>query len=128
MDEAGRLQLRLGLCHGDLSPTNLRVDALGRPVLLDWGSATTGPVPYQDLYHLSECARTTGEPDRRALEALLAGWSEPVPPRAVSLITLLSALDLVRWALAHAPDRIAQQAAAAHLHVRRMLAPRGTVR
>jgi hypothetical protein len=121
LDEAGRLPLRFGLSHGDLFPRNLRIDAAGRPVLIDWGGASAGPVPYGDLHHLLDLARTTGEPDGSALDWLLSGWAEPVPPRALALMDLVTALDLVRWALARAPDRIGRQVTAARLHVSRTL-------
>jgi aminoglycoside phosphotransferase (APT) family kinase protein len=121
VDEAGRLPLRFGLRHGDLFPRNLRVDAAGRPVLIDWGGAAAGPAPFADLCHVLDLARSTGEADSAAVEALLAGWGEPVPPRAVALMELVWTLDLVRWALARAPDRIARQVAAARFQVGRLL-------
>lgn len=40
---------RFGLSHGDLSLRNLIIPKGEAPVLIDWGSASFGPVPWADL-------------------------------------------------------------------------------
>ncbi|WP_182112377.1 MULTISPECIES: aminoglycoside phosphotransferase family protein [unclassified Actinotalea] len=110
-----------GLTHGDLSPRNLRVPAQGGPVLLDWGSATAGPVPTTDLLHLLLRRSEVGDPDDTALAALAQGWGEEVDRRDTALSRLVSALDLTRWALEHAPDRVPEQVRVARRLVRRTL-------
>lgn len=117
--------LDFGLAHGDLSPRNLRVDTGHEPVLVDWGSAAAGPVPLTDLLHLHVARSRDGALDAAALAAFEQGWGRAVDPRVVALVRLLSALDLVRWALERAPERLGEMTAAARRAVRRAL-PAGT--
>ncbi|GAB7192921.1 hypothetical protein NUM3379_36300 [Kineococcus sp. NUM-3379] len=119
--EARELRLDFGLVHGDLAPRNLRVVPGAAPVLLDWGSATTGPVPFTDLVHLLRKRSEVGEPSGEHLAAFLDGWGEAVEGRAVALTRLVSSLDLVRWALDRAPGRVAEQVRVARREVRRAL-------
>ena len=112
LTEARALPLRFGLSHGDLSPRNLRVDRGHEPVLIDWGGAAAGPVPVTDLIHLISLRPSMGEPDGSALSEFADGWGEAIDPRALSLCRLVSTLDLVRWALERAPDRLDEMVSA----------------
>lgn len=49
LTELSDVDLAFGLCHGDLSLRNLVVPDTGDPVLIDWGSASAGPLPFGDL-------------------------------------------------------------------------------
>jgi aminoglycoside phosphotransferase (APT) family kinase protein len=49
LHDLASVPLRFGLSHGDLTTRNLLVSDTGPPVLIDWGSAAFGPVPWTDL-------------------------------------------------------------------------------
>jgi len=96
-----------GLAHGDLVPRNVLLPPRGSPVILDWGSAQVGPVPYLD--HLRIQADEAREGFSPAdLAAFARGYG--VAPLGLSAILadvyLLARLDLVRWALERRPDRL----------------------
>ncbi|WP_026377746.1 aminoglycoside phosphotransferase family protein [Aestuariimicrobium kwangyangense] len=108
-----------GLFHGDLNPGNVLVAPDGELVLLDWGSAATGPVPWGDLVHLQR-----GRFPHLA-EDFAAGFGidpEEVA-RGLPRLELLQALDLVRWAIDRRPDLLDHYRTTATQTVRR-LAPR----
>ncbi|SDB89262.1 Ser/Thr protein kinase RdoA involved in Cpx stress response, MazF antagonist [Sanguibacter gelidistatuariae] len=113
--------LRHGLLHGDLALRNVVVPDDGPPVLIDWGSATTGPVPYTDLLHLLRARETDGAPDDAELEAFADGYGvnlTAIRPQLESL-RLLAAVDLVRWARDRRPDRLEATIAAVRARLRR---------
>lgn len=108
--ELSDIPMRFGLSHGDLSTRNLVVPAGQRPMLIDWGSATYGPVPLTDLLVLERAARTTGSPTGTELRAFAMGMHvnlEQLRP-TLSEYRQLHLLDLVRWAMAWRPDRVAE--------------------
>jgi aminoglycoside phosphotransferase (APT) family kinase protein len=119
--QARNMPLDFGLVHGDLSPRNLRVDLGHDPVLIDWGSASAGPVPFTDLLHLLRARPWMGEPDDAALEAFAQGWGQALDFRTMALFELVSALDLVRWAIERAPGRLDEQVLEARNTVRCLL-------
>ena len=121
LGEARAMRQSFGLAHGDLAPRNLRVDHSGVPVLLDWGSASAGPVPATDLLHLSRSRSATGDPDDAALDAFADGWGEVPDSHERDLSRLVSALDLVRWALDRAPARVEELTRTGRREVRRSL-------
>lgn len=101
---------RFGLTHGDLAPRNVLLPdpGTGAGVLIDWGSASFGPVPWRDLLNLERDRRrealTSWRYLRRFAEAagvdLVGEWEVLAAHR------LLHHVDLVRWALDRRPDRV----------------------
>lgn len=85
----------MGLCHGDLSPSNTLVSG-DRILLLDFGCAHVGPVPYAELLTLPEeeciCQAFMQGYGLTGQEAL---WSN------LRRLQLLNRLDKLRWALDH---------------------------
>lgn len=117
-----RRNLRHGLVHGDLALRNLIVppEPSAPPVLLDWGSATTGPLPHLDLVLLLGNRDERANPTDLEIAHFLEGYGRQDPPLLAEIqeVRLLQAVDLTRWALAHAPDRVAQTALTARAVVR----------
>ncbi len=113
------VELFFGLCHGDLSLRNLLVPRVGAPVLIDWGSASAGPVPYGDLVPLVKAHRVTGDPSTAELHAFAAGLGTPLEGISDTLegLLLLAALDSVRWAIDQRPDRLDGIVASARAHI-----------
>lgn len=103
-----------GLTHGDLAPRNVLLPdpasgaVAAEPVLIDWGSAAFGPVPWRDLLNLERDRRREAAASwrhlRRFAEAtgvdLIGEWDMLAAHR------LLHHVDLVRWALDRRPDRV----------------------
>ena len=116
---------RFGLSHGDLVPRNVLLPPRGAPTLVDWGSASAGPVPFVD--YLRVLADEAGEGFAPAdFAAFAEGYGvapEPLLPTLAD-IRLLSRIDLVRWALDRRPDRVAEIAAKSALAVREWFAAR----
>lgn len=106
--------LNLGLLHGDLSPRNLILRPDAPPVLLDWGTATTGPVPHGELLRLLRTHHATREPTAEDLKRFAAGLGLSLTDDRQMLLDLLvlGALDLVRWAIDQRPDLVAEIAGA----------------
>jgi len=111
-----------GLRHGDLAPRNLLAPPVGAPVLIDWGCASTGPIPYGDLLPAVKEHRATGNPSKADLNTYAADLGTPLDHVGdiVEDLLLLDALDLVRWAIDQRPDRLNDVAASAHLHIQHM--------
>lgn len=105
-----------GLHHGDLNPGNVLVDEAGDLVLIDWGSATAGPVPWGDLVHLQRGGFEHQAEDFTAAFGVTAGAVAETLPR----FDLLQALDLVRWAIDRRPDLLDQYVEQATATVRRV--------
>ncbi len=110
-----------GLSHGDLSLRNLIIPPVGAPVLIDWGSASAGPVPYGDLLPLVKAHRAIGDPSTADLTAFAAGLGTPLEAISDILdgLLLLDALDLVRWAIDQRPDRLDEVAMSARAYIQR---------
>jgi aminoglycoside phosphotransferase (APT) family kinase protein len=106
-------ELTFGLCHGDLAPRNLILPPSGPAVLVDWGSAFAGPTPYGDLVPVAKAVLTDGNPTRSEFNAFAAalGAASVTTDQILYPMVLLSALDLVRWALDNRGDRVAEIAA-----------------
>lgn len=96
-----------GLAHGDLALRNVIVPLSGEPVLIDWGSARTGPVPFVDLINLFRNRDDQQNPADLEIEAFLGGFGSgpELMPRLHDL-RVLHCLDVARWALDRAPDRV----------------------
>lgn len=100
--------MRFGLSHGDLTSRNLIIPDVGPAVLLDWGSASFGPVPWTDLLVLDRDARQAGAgtgPDLAAFTAAMGLRMAEVWP-TFEAFRRLQLLDLVRWAADQRPDRL----------------------
>ncbi len=103
--------ITVGLSHGDLSIRNTLVQPDTEPVLLDWGSASTGPTPYGDLLTLLKMHRATGDPSSDELAAFADGCGLDLAAELPILndLLVLSHLDLL--ALGHrSPARPATRA------------------
>jgi aminoglycoside phosphotransferase (APT) family kinase protein len=118
--------MAFGMSHGDLAARNVLVSPDGALVLMDWGSATCGPVPYTDLLTLHHHHDQDDDPSADDLAAFSAGYGIDLGEVGPTLEALrqLAALDLVRWALDRRPDRLPELAESA----RRELARSGTTR
>lgn len=101
--------MRFGLSHGDLTTRNLLVPQDDDPVLIDWGSASFGPVPWTDLLVLERNARDDGHPSRAELAACADALGVDLTEQRDVFATLwqLHLIDLVRWATERRPDRLA---------------------
>lgn len=106
-------EMAFGLSHGDPSTRNLIVPATGRPVLIDWGSATFGPVPFTDLVMVDRDAHTSGQPDAPRLRAFTQGLGLDWRSLGAELVAYrrLQQLDLARWAMDRRPDLLPAQIA-----------------
>jgi aminoglycoside phosphotransferase len=101
-----------GLVHGDTAHRNLlRHDDVY--TVIDWGAAMTGPVMWGDLarifrWHRLEDAQSpvSSAAWSHALDG--AGLTRAEAEPVVRELTVVHALDLVRWALARRPDRLAE--------------------
>lgn len=93
-----------GLSHGDLVPKNTILSGEGTLVVIDWGSATTGPLPYFDVLRIWE------DPLHRLEEASVfaQGYGTSLEDLLPTLrgLKLLGRIDVVRWAIDTRPDRI----------------------
>jgi Ser/Thr protein kinase RdoA (MazF antagonist) len=100
--------MRFGLSHGDLAARNVLVGLDRAPVLMDWGSATCGPVPYTDLLILYRDHEQDDDPSADDLAAFGAGYGVDLGEigPTVDAVRRLSAVDLVRWAAEHRRDRL----------------------
>lgn len=99
---------RFGLSHGDLTPRNLIEPDTGSPVLIDWGCASFGPVPWTDLLTLDRDARHAGGKDTHCLDAFLSAMDlnrEAIWP-TFEKFRQIQLLDLVRWAAEQRPERL----------------------
>lgn len=59
-----------GLVHSDLALRNVILPTVGEPVLIDWGSARTGPVPHVNLINLLRNRDEQQNPTDVEIEAL----------------------------------------------------------
>ncbi|GAA2095346.1 hypothetical protein GCM10009841_06400 [Microlunatus panaciterrae] len=116
----GAAELSFGLSHGDLSMTNVLVTADAEPVLIDWGAAAVGPVPYHDLLTLTRQHQSRNDPSASELEAFATGCRIEIGDlgRTLADLDLLGRVDLVRWAIDRRPDRLAAAVIAARYGVR----------
>lgn len=109
MTRLAETEVAFGLSHGDLASRNVLVQPDGTLVLIDWGSAACGPVPHTDLLVLLRDHERDGDPSTEDLAAFGAGYGCDLAELRPTLdaIRLVTALDLVRWALDHRPDQVA---------------------
>lgn len=114
---------RHGLVHGDLAPRNLVPRGADDPVLIDWGSARTGPVPWLELDRVHRWSVLDGvvgaDELRRFADGLGVDLDDSLPP--LRRLALLHHLDLVRWALERRPDRLAREVEEARRAIARCL-------
>ncbi|MFJ3034910.1 aminoglycoside phosphotransferase family protein [Curtobacterium pusillum] len=112
-----------GLAHGDLAPRNLLSrgpDAA--PVVIDWGAAEVGPMPWTDArrvfgwWHLD---REVSEQEFGAFAAA-AGLGEPEVLRTLGAMTALHLVDVARWARERRPDQYREYVAASRRGLRRL--------
>jgi len=102
------VDFRHGLVHGDLAPRNLvqRRPPLP-PVLLDWGNATTGPVPWADLQRVYSWTRYDGTVNELALAQFADAAGVVLDEQTTTVLEQMSVvrfLDLARWARERRPD------------------------
>ena len=101
-----------GLVHGDTAHRNLLRHGDVYTVI-DWGAATTGPVMWGDLARVFRWHRM----EDRQSPVSAAAWDHALDGAGLTRaeaepvlreLTAVHALDLVRWALARRPDRLAR--------------------
>lgn len=117
--------LAFGLAHGDLAPRNLipRRTPLP-PVLIDWGTATTGPAPWTDLQQVYVWAVHDRTISHDALHQFAAAAGLPMGDQVSALLNQLTALrflDLARWARDRRPDLYDQYRHSSRHGLRRIL-------
>jgi len=106
--ELSKLNVQLGLSHGDLSLDNIILDLDGEVNVIDWGSAEGHLVPHYDLgvilsYSLSD--------DSAEFAQVLVGYGlsqkgyEAIKAE-IKLLMLLIAIDKVRWAIDRSPQSL----------------------
>lgn len=97
-----------GLVHGDLAPRNLVPQGTDTaPVLVDWGTTTTGPVPWTELGRTFHAVVVDSELPWAALADLADGMGVDLDAAARQTLVRLTALrllDLARWARDRRPD------------------------
>ncbi len=100
-----------GLTHGDLVPKNVLLDPTGTPVVIDWGSAGTGPSPYDDFNRIWSDPGSE-EFSEQDLQWFAEGYGVALEPMLATMkdLYLLGRVDVVRWAIDHRPDRIPELA------------------
>ena len=90
--------LPLSLCHGDLGQNHIVVSSVGRPLLIDWGSAGEKPIA-RDLFRISAFALGRSVKHREACAQTLDGLAPPrrLPygPREQFMLSVLSLIP--RW-------------------------------
>lgn len=96
-----------GITHGDLVPKNVLLPPGRPPVVIDWGSATTGPSPYEDFVRIWADGATESF-QRDDLASFADGYGCAIDPLLETMhgIWLLGQIDVVRWAMDCRPDRI----------------------
>lgn len=106
--ELQRLPMRFGLCHGDLTPRNLIASEPGPLALIDWGSASFGPVPWSELLVIDRDVAQRGSAASPRLDAFMqaVGVNPETAWPTFEKFRLLQRLDLVRWATQKRPDRL----------------------
>ncbi|ROP73507.1 aminoglycoside phosphotransferase (APT) family kinase protein [Frigoribacterium sp. PhB107] len=114
---------RHGLVHGDLAPRNLVPRGADDPVLIDWGTARTGPVPWLELDRVHRWSAledlVTVDELRRFADGVGVDLDDALP--TLRRLALLHHLDLVRWALERRPDRLAREVEEARRAIARCL-------
>ena len=110
---------RFGLTHGDLVPKNVILPEGGRPVVIDWGSASAGPVPFADFGRIFYDEANEGF-DESDVEAFAEGYGVSFRELRGTLeaIRLLGKIDVCRWARDRRPDRLEHYVAVAAEAVR----------
>lgn len=96
--------LAVGLCHGDVSMRNVIVDQNDRLVLLDWGCATFGVVPFADVAGIVGEFDPLGAPLTAFLTGYGTSWDKLRDTMA--LTATLKAVDLCRWAIERRPSEL----------------------
>jgi Ser/Thr protein kinase RdoA (MazF antagonist) len=112
---------QFGLSHGDLVPRNVLLPPGGKPTLIDWGSASVGPVPFHDYMRIwADEAEGFSPAD---LEAFAQGYGVPLRQLHSTLVdmNILSHIDLVRWARDRRPDRLPEITAKSRRVVHQLL-------
>ncbi|QAY65786.1 aminoglycoside phosphotransferase family protein [Paenibacillus protaetiae] len=101
-----------GLAHGDLSLQNIMVSPAGQVILLDWGSAEVGVMPYGDILLVMQASLKGGKPSKSEFQAFMEGrgLNEDDLPLLMPLL-LLRSFDTLRWAIDRCPERIEEYAA-----------------
>lgn len=107
-----------GLAHGDLAPRNLIPRrAPSPPLLIDWGSARTGPAPWTDLQQVYVWAVHDRTITYDALQQFADAAGLPLGNHETAVLTQLTALrflDLARWARDRRPDLYDQYRQSSH--------------
>lgn len=109
LDSLHRRSLPQGLIHGDMSTRNLLSGE--RYTLIDWGAATVGPVVWGDLERIHRW-KLLEDPESDVSDVAWAnvlegsGLTDAEATTVVRELTVLQALDVIRWALDVRPDRL----------------------
>ena len=113
---------RFGLTHGDLVPRNVLITPQGTPVLVDWGSAFTGPCPFTDFNRIWSDV-DTNEFALSELQSFADGYQIQLESMLDTMqdLWLLGRIDVVRWAIDRRPDRVKELAESAKLATDRWL-------
>lgn len=108
LDRLRSADFTFGLAHGDLAPRNLIQRRPPSPaVLLDWGTATTGPAPWTDLQRVYAWAVHDRTVQSSALDLFADAAGVRLDEQATAILEQLTALrllDLARWARERRPD------------------------
>ncbi len=104
--------LAVGLCHGDVSMRNVIVDQNDRLVLLDWGCASFGVVPFADVAGIVGEFDPLGAPLTAFLTGYGTSWDELGDTMART--ATLKAMDLCRWAIDRRPSELPRCLQQAH--------------
>jgi len=111
IDRLGDKVNQFGLTHGDIVPKNVILPPSGPPILIDWGSASAGPIPHPDLM------RIWASPDPETytpqeLSQFTEGYGVDFEDfhQTLTGIQLLNNLDIVRWAIDRRPDLLESKA------------------
>ena len=95
-------------------------------MLLDWGTATTGPAPWTDLQRMYQWAVHDHSITPAALADFAAAAGTPMTAateRVLVRLTVLRYLDLARWARERRPELYADYLAACSAGIRTALRP-----
>lgn len=104
-------RLPQGLVHGDASHRNLLRSGDGDYTVIDWGAVSTGPSMWGDLariYRWHILSDRESPVSAVAWESVLdgAGLDRVAAEPVVRELAALHALDIVRWAISHRPERL----------------------
>lgn len=100
-------RFNFGVIHGDLSLENVIVEG-DTVTLIDWGVAQSTIIPHIEIVDLLQNVLSDTDP---AFESFLKGYGMPRAEYEsmkvdIETLTLLQAIDKLRWAIDRKPDKI----------------------